>query len=388
MVSVDDSRPESKRKASDDDETSTADETPAMKRPNLGVVNVHDGAVTVLAYSADGKYLASGSEDAMVFVWNVPNHTRLHTVALGGGLGHTDMISALAFSRDNIYLASASVDKLIIIWTVENGQEYKRITAEDNSLTTDSLAYTPDDKYLVVGTENGTLQLWEKEEKEEKNEPVQTLHGNSGAVTFIIFSSDGRLMATGGTDRVCCIWDTTSLLAGEPPTKLQGHNGMVCAAAFSPSSIEGIQRIVTASYDGSSRIWNALTGDLLITSHGHNGQVYTVAFSPDGKRVASGSNDSTVKVYDSYTGDALLTLDGHGQGRVVNTVEFSPDGQHIMSAASDGTVQLWKVSDGTKQKTYNEHRASVTMAVFAPDGLTLASGSQDGTVVIRTVRTS
>ena len=354
-----------------DEATPETGEKAAGKRPAWGAAtSVHDGSVTALAYSADGKYVASGSEDMTIIIWDAPGNAARHRIPLGGEIGHSDTVTALAFSRDNIYLASASNDEELIIWAVANGRVHKRIALEN---AIHSLAYTPDGKYLIAGASNGVLLLWDA----DTHDLAKTLDRNTAAVTFIIFSRDGSLMATGGTESVCHIWEIAKIAEGKPLSVLEGHRGMVCAAAFSNDN----RRIITASDDGSSRIWNARSGEALVMLHEHTGPVWTVAFSPDGKRVASGSSDSTVKICDSYSGDRLLSLEGHDS--MINAVEFSPDGNYIASAASDNTVRLWNAHNGENQTTYNEHNDNVTTVMFSRDGSTLASGSHDGTVRIR-----
>ncbi|TBU52469.1 WD40-repeat-containing domain protein [Dichomitus squalens] len=355
----------------DDEEMGDGGSKAEGKRPDFNApTSIHDGSVTALAYSADGKYIASGSEDTTIIIWDALANSVRHKVPIPPEIGHTDTISALAFSRDNIYLASASHDEGVIIWAVANGRLHLRIQP-DHAIH--SLVYTPDGRFLIGGASDGTLYLWNAQTYEE----VRTLDKNTAVVTFVIFSPDGRLMATGGTESVCTIWETAKLEDGEPLNVLEGHRGMVCAAAFSPDN----RRIITASDDGSSRIWNAETGEALVILHEHTGPVWTVAFSPDGKRIASGSSDSTVKICDSFTGDRQLSLDGHDS--MINAVEFSPNGKFIASAASDNTVRLWNASDGSSHTTYNEHNDNVTSVMFSSDGSTLASGSHDGTVHIR-----
>ncbi|KAI0696216.1 WD40-repeat-containing domain protein [Cerioporus squamosus] len=331
-------------------------EKAAGKRPEFGAqASVHDGSVTALTYSADGSFAASGSEDTCIVIWD-----RLE--------GHEDTVSALAFSRDNRVLASASQDERIILWDVAEGTKIREIVPDS---AVHSLVYTPDGRKLIAGTSDGKLHIW----RSGTYALEKTIGKNAAVVTFIVFSRDRRRMATGGTESVCYIWETAQLDAEspEPLSVLEGHRGMVSAAAFSPDG----NRVVTASDDGSSRIWKAETGEALVILHEHTGPVWSVAFSPDGKRVASGSSDSTVKVCDSYSGERLLSLDGHDS--MINAVEFSPDGQWIASAASDNTVRLWKASDGVCTTTFNEHNDNVTSAMFSPDGLMLASGSHDGT---------
>ncbi|TBU53527.1 WD40-repeat-containing domain protein [Dichomitus squalens] len=324
--------------------------------------SVHDGSITALAYSPNGRYAASGSEDTTVIIWDVHGNHMMYKLT-----PHLDTVSALAFSHGNEVLASGSNDQNIILWNVTSGQEIRRL---EPHIAVHSLAFSPDGSKLVAGAYDGSLFVWNTETYED---PVK-LSKHVAVVTFVVFSSDGRYTATGGTESECYVWDMTSL---EPKSVLRGHKGMVCSAAFAPDG----ERIVTASDDGSSRIWKTETGEALVILHEHSGPVWTVAFSPDGKRVASGSSDSTVKVCDSYSGDRQLSLDGHDS--MINVVEFSPDGRYIASAASDNTVRLWKAEDGSAVATYNEHSDNVTAVTFSPDSSTLASGSHDGTVRIR-----
>ncbi|KAI1791420.1 WD40 repeat-like protein [Ganoderma leucocontextum] len=337
------------------------------KRNPGAQASVHDGSVTALAYSRNGRYAASGSEDTTVIVWNVPEERMMHKFT-----PHSDTVSSLAFSPDNQLLASGSNDQHVILWTVATGQEFKRL---DSQVSIHSVAFSPDGTKLIAGAYDGSLWVWDTATYDA---PLK-ISKHLAVVTFIVFSPDGRLMATGGTESTCYIWDMANLGNMQPKSVLQGHKGMVCCAAFSPDG----ERIVTASDDGSSRVWKCENGDALVLLHEHGGPVWSVAFSPDGKRVASGSSDSTVKVCDSYSGDRLLSLEGHES--MVNVVRFSSDGKHLASAASDSTVRLWNAEDGSLLTTYNEHSDNVTTVMFSPEGSTLASGSHDGTVRIRPI---
>ena len=354
-----------------DNDAPSGDES-AGKRPDRGgYASVHDGSVTALVYSTDGRFVASGSEDHHVIIWDVRGDNAPQRLE-----GHEDTVSALAFSSDSRVLASASHDEHLILWNVETGEKLQDIV-EAPGVSFHSLAYTPDGSKLVAGSSEGPLYVFNCTTYGLE----KTIEKNIGVVTFIVFSKDGRRMATGGTESVCYIWETAQLDAESPEmlSVLDGHDGIVCAADFSPDG----ERIITACDDGSSRIWKAETGEALVILHEHTGPVWSVAFSHDGKHIVSGSSDSTVKVCDSYTGERVLSLDGHDS--MINAVEFSSDGQFIASASSDNTVRLWRASDGECMRTFNEHNDNVTSAMFSPDGLMLASGSHDGTVKIRPV---
>jgi WD40 repeat protein len=117
---------------------------------------------------------------------------------------------------------------------------------------------------------------------------------------------------------------------------LASHTGsIVIDVAFSPDG----SRLVTGGFDGTAKVWNAATGQELLTLVGHTSAVYGVAFSPDGSRLAAGSEDGTAKMWDATTGQALLTLSGHTRG--ILDIAFSPDGKHLAASSQDGTVRLY-----------------------------------------------
>jgi WD40 repeat protein len=146
--------------------------------------------------------------------------------------------------------------------------------------------------------------------------------------------------------------------------------------AFSPDG----KRLVSGSQDMTLKVWKGLTGQQLLTLQGHTSAVSSVAFSPDGKRIVSGSFDRTVKVWNAQTGQVERTLQGHLQP--VRSVAFSPDGKRIVSGSHDNTVKVWNVQTGQVEDTLRGHTGWVHCVTFSPDGKRIVSSSQDNTLKV------
>ncbi|KAK4643734.1 hypothetical protein QC761_0070960 [Podospora bellae-mahoneyi] len=157
---------------------------------------------------------------------------------------------------------------------------------------------------------------------------------------------------------------------------LEGHRDRVHSVAFSPDG----QRLASGSDDKTVKIWDPASGQCLQTLEGHYGSVHSVAISPDGQRLASGSGNKTVKIWDPASGQCLQTLEGHHDW--VNSVAFSPDSQRLASGSGDKTVRIWDPAWGQCLQTLEGHRGWVYSVTFSPDGQRLASGSRDKTVKI------
>ncbi len=164
-------------------------------------------------------------------------------------------------------------------------------------------------------------------------------------------------------------------------TILEGHRDAVSSVSFSPDG----KTIASGSWDYTIRLWNASTGETIRTLTGHRGSVRSVSFSPDGQILASGSYDDTIRLWNASTGNTIRTLSGHRS--TVLSVSFSPDGQILASGSSDDTIRLWNALTGDTIRTLSGHRDSVYSVSFSPDGQILTSGSWDDTIRLWDVAT-
>lgn len=328
------------------------------------------GSILSLAFSSDGKWLATGDVDGEICLWKIVDGKHLLTWKQK----HNSWVRSVVFSPDGKTLASGSGDRTLKLWDVRSGKCLK--TLAQNSPVR-SVAFSHDGVILASGNDDHTVRLWDT----STGKCLKTLKEHKNWVWTVAFSPDGVLLASGSDDRSVKLWDVRT---GQCLNTLVGHKGWVSSVAFSCDRIT----LASGSGDYKIKLWDVRTGQCLNTLEEHTNWVWSVAFSPDGKTLASGGDDRTVRLWDTHSGQCLETLAGQkGHTNRVGAVAFSPDGTTLASGSEDQTIKFWDVSTSQCLKTLQGYSNRVGSVAFSPHGVILASGSDDCKVRLWDVRT-
>ena len=295
---------------------------------------------------------------------------------------HTAAVLNVAWSPDGKKIASSGADKTVHIWNVTSKNPV--LIYRNHSKPVTAVAWSPDSSRIASGSRDTTVQIWNV----QTGRKHLTFRGFAQEVSAVAWSSDGKYIAAGS-------WDTSIQIrhaeSGSRSFTYSGHSSPVHAVAWSPtnssSPTDSILHIASAGgaaanadVDNTVQIWNALTGDNLLIYRDHFYFVNAVAWSPDGKKIASASADTNVQVWNARNGHNALTYRGHSSK--VNAVAWSPDGTRIASASDDRTVQIWDAATGETIFTYQGHTKEVSSVAWSPNGTRIASASYDSTVHI------
>ena len=336
-----------------------------------------------LTFSPDGKTLAAGGTDGTLSLWAVSSQS-----PLGQQLkGPSDDVAGIAFSPDNKTVAFNNFDGTILLWDVATQHPIGQ-PLEVGSEPIDSMAFSPDGKMLASGSLNGTIILWNAATGQRISQPFA---GHShvdlmDSIQGMAFSPDGKILASGNYNGSIILWDAaTGQSIGGP---LAGITGYADSVAFSPDG-KTLAAAGCGKTDGGGdctegeiTLWNVASGQRQGQPIMEDGLVMSrVIFSPDGKTLAAATGYGSITLWDVATEQSIGQLLSGDTAFGLSSVAFSPDGK-TLAGSGYGKVFLWDVVTRQLLSQLPTTKSTVSRIAFSPDGKILASGSDDGTITL------
>ncbi len=328
--------------------------------------------IRALAFSPDGRFLATVSEDGKIRVWDRKCRSQCCTCGPHNG------VLSIAFSNDGSRFATASQeDGKLNLWRTESGELLKSFSVTGRVLGLASVRFSPSDAILAAKG-GDIICFWDVKSSKMLDHPWI---GHQSGVYSVAVSPDGRFLASAGEERSVLLWD---LATRSVKRKLAGHSQKVRSVSFSPDGVY----LASASEDQSIRIWKVATGESICCLKGHKGLCTSVVFSPDGAVLFTGSFDKTIRVWDVKTGQERKVIEGHtgeiaavGHTGEIAAVAIAPNGKVLASCGHDHSIRLWNPQTGTEIVSIPFPRVPTCLS-FSSDSTRIACGNCTGSLVI------
>ncbi len=280
------------------------------------------------------------------------------------------LTSSIQYSVFSIGNTESSIQHLTYLF-----EHSKDIT--DHKDVVHSVVFSPNGRMIASGSADSNAKLW----RADSGKQIRALMRHPSPVLCVAFSPDNNVLAVGAEDGTITLWDVNYK---ERIKTLRGHEGRVWSIRFSPDG----SILASGSTDKTVRLWDMRSGKEIAKFSDYEGFVYSLAFSPDGKLLASGSMDIKIRVPDASSREPVITLREDARG--VSSICFSPDGKTLASGARNGLIRLWSMDSGEELATFSGHNDSIGIndcLSFSPDGKILLSGSSDRTILVWDVST-
>lgn len=345
-----------------------------MKRPLRAVLRGHEKQVRHAAFSPDGKYVITASEDSTARIWNLQMGIEVDR------LEHPNWVYSAVYSPDGKWVATACKDNNARVWAVRQWQTPVAILgrpnaqAKQSSNTTHaqplrSVAFSSDSKYIVTSSEDNTAKIWKVGEWEQ-SQPLATLAGHQGYVQTAVFSPDGNEIVTASRDKTAWVWRKIKEDKWEQADVLSGHASVVRSAVFSPDG----KYILTASEDNSTWIWQKINGHWQHVDNleAQDDYIEDANFSPDGRYIVLANRNMSAMIFE--VGDwknHLKVLGGH-DAEIFSAVFSTNDNSMVVTASADYTARIWKwqvdlqETSGDIQQLLQRARERTTRDEFTP----------------------
>lgn len=318
---------------------------PVLKAHLYKTLTGHSGQGREVAFSSDSQVLATSSVDGTAKIWKLPEGQMMRTLVHPGG------VTSVSFSPDGQTVATGGYDGTVRLWDTKGGTHRRTLSGQGGTIW--AVAMSPHGENIASSGEDKTVKLWRLSD----GALLRTFSGHTLNVWSVEFSPDGKLLASGSFDKTAKLWDVGT---GALVRTLTGHSEAIVHLAFNPDGT----MLATGSDDSSIRLWRIHDGTLIRTLTDGTDHVYTVSFSADGLWLATGgrgqgalstlwkeivgpgwsANGATVRLWRVSDGTLQQVLSEHSGD--VWSVALSPDGKWLATSSEDKTVKLWRLGDG------------------------------------------